>query len=1011
MAQSSPKSLRIVSVGSPELLGWLTFWARDDDALWPSRQSLDQGDRLLNDLRAGVRPGPRIAWSNEQLNTLSNWIEPRRGQFLDHLKRSADTWHSAATNKHNMSSPSGELAPLTADEFCTLFREERTEHVQVVVVCTYEWQSTVAHLLPLVAELFHHLSVGVTLIRVTQDSEAGILGDTCAELFEHEDNTYVCVNGGAGSAEERRPLEFLAAAWNIPIAAMGTRGSLLAETTRPTVSSAVLLTAMSIALTADNSEAVIDRVTRGGLDVFVKPDPQVAAGLLPTRSLSELFGCIRFSEQDAGRNSSSAALLDRLGLQGEEYAQKLRSLIDHWVQQRIWTVNYVHEMVLHDEAHSASVDRHIAMLCEPLIEDQVITPYDLYVLAISAWLHDWGHASTKVGGQIPTDPIEVRLYHGPLTALKIFNEGSARHGLEGVVADEVSLLSAHHQGWTSADSQQPRWPKPRKVFQINSNTNLGPYEKTRIGSFDSEANAYGLVSKPVELVRLHRLLALLRIADAMDIGAHRVPHSDTQHEFRSGLLPAHLNVAYQILAASGLAQDIRDLMQVQSLYSAIMGSLQTDHRHTFREKEIDKIIELKGRGGLPQLFLDEDEEPADRSALWKLGVDAWDFAKHLCRQSSYFRLHERVQAVFPMFVKRGDGKRTLVIRVMTTERCELSDREPVRQEVQDLVNRELGWSTPDDDEENEKEVKRDEKKMAIEVWLRGLGIVGEVMVELVPLTLLKPELVERPAVELGPVSPTCWSQLAGNSRSWRLELSSGGLDAVRLDNPTDDANECFSTDSMAVSADGTVAARLTQLGLTVSSIRKSTDSLAIRDRATAQLPWLANGREPSRLLAVAKRGDTGARVVISTMSTTYTMDIDLSTAEVSQYQVRDEPSRSAVLMNSGSWTVALDGTIREDRLKELFQEFDRVSILDAKIFSGVIVLACVGVNPKGWLLKAVRLTRGLDQIGAAVISDLGEPANGLCVVRSWRHGSGSDCVLSSHGLRVTALTIPLGAPK
>ena len=194
-------------------------------------------------------------------------------------------------------------------------------------------------------------------------------------------------------------------------------------------------------------------------------------------------------------------------------AADLSTRIDHWVNQRLWSLNCVPELVVHDDRHVERVDHLATSLARHLIGKTVrdiygqdahceVTENDLEILSMAAWLHDWG----LVGGRIQSleleeEPLRVRYLHGLITqSLLSDRETEEIHRIQaGRDRRLTGVLCAHHQGWTSFYKEVPDGGM----------------------SLESDLENHRIDDAPLAKVAL--LLAILRVADAADMGRHRVP--------------------------------------------------------------------------------------------------------------------------------------------------------------------------------------------------------------------------------------------------------------------------------------------------------------------------------------------------------------------------------------------------------------------------------------------------------------------------------------------------------
>src|SRR5690606_12991712 len=128
-----------------------------------------------------------------------------------------------------------------------------------------------------------------------------------------------------------------------------------------------------------------------------------------------------------------------------------------------------------------------------------------------------------------------------LTSLRLLVHGD-QHGLVAdgdiEVLKRVRLICAHHQGWTSSDAQSPNLEKvqQRRLWTIPADgTGVGLMPQGEVGPFDEEAMHLVNAARD-DLPHLRKLLALFRVADASDIGRHRVPHELSRVNMHSDLV-------------------------------------------------------------------------------------------------------------------------------------------------------------------------------------------------------------------------------------------------------------------------------------------------------------------------------------------------------------------------------------------------------------------------------------------------------------------------------------------
>lgn len=396
------------------------------------------------------------------------------------------------------------------------------------------------------------------------------------------------------------------------------------------------------------------------------------------------------------------------------YASLLADLVEFWSRSQLFASNLVREMVLHGEGHAQTVDRHLADICDELLREGVLSVADVFHLALAAWLHDWGHSGATFlldrEWAMLVDPIEIRDAHGLISRERIAKMAGQcglsldtspvlvqdikwRRQVLGAARPWVMTVVAHHQGWTSTGDAEPAIP--------DSLAGLGLPIERLWGSWQASCDLAGV--DPTELSGLRReivtedpeigadprlghvagqlqlLIAIFRIADAADVGLHRVPHREPG-ALRDRLydeIAQHLARFPQL--NSGKAQRLRFLL-MQYASNRL-------HRADSRAgtPALAKEIEAAGRKGTPdptviaQLSRDyaTDEDCVRRATA---------YVCHAVKQPDYFELHSTVLGVH-FQVKYEAGRWQLIPMVAPAPGA---DREGARAGVDKDVARELG---------------------------------------------------------------------------------------------------------------------------------------------------------------------------------------------------------------------------------------------------------------------------------------------------------------------------------
>lgn len=528
--------------------------------------------------------------------------------------------------------------------------------------------------------------------------------------------TSVLIDGVSGTPTARRALTAAADAWGVPVL-LRVASTVYSRRPLGDLTSSRLLGALHFALTEPRSRENDVEILRRGYEGLVTHRNET--GYRATRSLDHLL----VQERSVGLPDHHSACADLLERQEEPgLAEQLRILIGHWLRHRIWSINHVHEMVLHDEAHSVAVDRNVASLCEPLLRTpgSGIEPWDVFVLALAAWLHDWGHASAHVGGFTPTDPLEVRNYHGPLTAKRLVQE-RGQHGItDTLIPDyvqdkkkptyrlesEVALLCSHHQGWTSCSETAPRDDfEPSHYFSVIRGSQFTAAVADGLGINRSFADDFrhrfpeSTATRDRGLQQMYKLVTLLRLADAADIGAHRVPDFDTQHTNRGAALDSLLSQIKGILTLRSTAaaqasrsepdgqSDIEAFDAVNVSYRELLGSAKSQAHWADgeMEKRIDDVV--RGTDQVQWARPAKADDPIGQQLVrW-----AWNYSTHVVKQVAFYQAHRQVRAVIPTLVRGRRGlDLTLFVVPMGRDEPAKDDADAALRQVRRVVVREFG---------------------------------------------------------------------------------------------------------------------------------------------------------------------------------------------------------------------------------------------------------------------------------------------------------------------------------
>jgi len=578
----------------------------------------------------------------------------------------------------------------------------------------------------------------------------------------------VSVWGSTGTPAIRDAL--VQAAGYAGISADGDTGVL--PVTRPSPS----MLAEAAARAVDPKQRVFsstDGVTNSSFDSLLRKG--ASGGSAPTVLLYRLWQDIDLALRQ-NTASACASLLEDYGY-GEDAAD-LRKLVAYWIRTNPWGQNYVPEMVGHGQAHAAAVDRNVAQLCRPFLipfgkqatGQQFLDNRDVLELAAAAWLHDWGHGSAlnDVKNPIYVTPSEARNWHGPLTRERMNSkeqggiafppEPSFRFGGRPSL---VALLSAHHQGWTCladiADEKEKPKPFPDDAPGLLSSHTV---ECDLVRSLsNSSAHPDHLIPKacPKDIISVdqqeclrvtRKKVALLRLADAVDVGIHRAPDFETQQprahwiaeEFaRSRSMAASLTRGHR----NNLVQQISAVMTEaigepgSSLPSVFRGRERqalegcaapfaeefhggsTGHLSEILEQVIE-TVQTQGwlnQDALAKLFSDRGET----SGSWRMAQvlrcvhDVFEYASHVASQYLYYEEQQAIRMAIPV---PGTSRQLTFAAVPMVESTDSSDPNMMPDKlVRDFVVRELGEMPS---RKSNTETPTEEKKK--ETWDRLGGV-------------------------------------------------------------------------------------------------------------------------------------------------------------------------------------------------------------------------------------------------------------------------------------------------
>jgi hypothetical protein len=394
--------------------------------------------------------------------------------------------------------------------------------------------------------------------------------------------------------------------------------------------------------------------------------------------------------------SAVAKLLDEFDYREE--ARQLRDLVNYWVRTNPWGQNYVPEMVGHGQAHGAAVERNVAQLARPFVrrkgadpsEDGFLSGHDLLDLAAAAWLHDWGHGSALDfhGHPIKVTASEARDWHGLLTQERLHSRQTEAFppGLKfsGDIR-AVGALSSHHQGWTCFGDTDGEAEEAGKKKRPSQYQNLAPHKvycdmartpsdhAGRHGGDMSRCKTPGNAREHAAADHFRNKLAIIRLADAADIGIHRAPDYETQRE-RNGWIA--LESAAAEAAEAGLGRDQSKLL-LHTVQEAVERVHPTSSRETIQEVFASAADEAKSNG-IPDALIKH-----------VFGTGKTGYPEHVVSQFFFFNEQRAVRLAVPVL---GQDRRLRLAVVPTLNPPDGLDAPEAL--VRGLVVRELGEQVP-----------------------------------------------------------------------------------------------------------------------------------------------------------------------------------------------------------------------------------------------------------------------------------------------------------------------------
>ncbi len=233
---------------------------------------------------------------------------------------------------------------------------------------------------------------------------------------------------------------------------------------------------------------------------------------------------IRFEPAEVFRSRSgedslcSAEALDRM-------ASRTRT----WVKGDVWQGDRLTFMMQHDAEHGRRVDRlsNGLLRLTDLLKAADATQRDFAHEALSsaAWLHDVGQRGAMLGHEYVRDPEHVRLTHGALSS-QVIGEDLGAFGFKqdeqpGLTRIVRALCRCHQRTTQLAEEPARPWKCPLGGPTCPLCDEIRPYvvePKLRDVAVSNDYRVEQILGPDLVV----GLGAILRVADAADIGTHRV---------------------------------------------------------------------------------------------------------------------------------------------------------------------------------------------------------------------------------------------------------------------------------------------------------------------------------------------------------------------------------------------------------------------------------------------------------------------------------------------------------
>ncbi|MCC7077130.1 MAG: hypothetical protein IT198_08400, partial [Acidimicrobiia bacterium] len=331
--------------------------------------------------------------------------------------------------------------------------------------------------------------------------------------------------------------------------------------------------------------------------------------------------------------------------------ERLTRRVRDWVAQDRWMTDRLPQMVDHKVSHSRNVDRHATTLL--LRAHELAQPANKYsedmfeALSCAAWLHDIGHSGGLVGGRFVGDYYHVRKVHGLLSQQHICDiaSGLLPDPHDAPLALAVGLLAAHHQRFTLLTDSPPAHYECYKACKQARCPICAEVAQSTANNLQQKLVATEANLPNTRIDQWLHLAAILRLADAADLGVHRVggrflaPRAIDELWRREeagrildvlarseGVPEADIEVVKSYLNNpsddDGTAEPVADMLRNRGLgeeadrFEDYLGFLRKQHHHADRHRAIRRAAvhfpDNDDRGAIEVRFvLDQDRHPPD----------------------------------------------------------------------------------------------------------------------------------------------------------------------------------------------------------------------------------------------------------------------------------------------------------------------------------------------------------------------------------------------------------------